>query len=378
MVADSDRCPAAGGDRPRRESADRRTHSSPVADRFALLSLALTAIVFAVDLNIPLGVAVGMLYTLAVLAALKAPSSRFAAAMATACCVLTVAKMFLVPDRGTTELWKVVFNRALSMLAIGLTAFLGLKRKHADERRREAEALSRLHLADLAHMARLQTASQLAEALAHELNQPLAAVALQADLAARTFGSDAPPPLSASLREIAEQSERAGQILRALRRFVEKAEPHRDPIAWSDLIQETAMLFRSQAARAHVELEVRCEGAARILGDRIQLEQVLLNLLQNALDSIEASGTAERRILVEAKRESDEAVVRVSDTGGGIPPEDLERIFERFRSAKRHGLGLGLALCRSILESHGGRLEAQAGVARGAVFVLRIPSQASI
>ena len=375
MVADPNRIAYEGGERQPRTTPERRASSSPFANRFALLSLVLLAIVLTIDLLLPLGVAIGMLYTIVILVALRVPSARFAASLAVLCCALTVAKTVLLPERGTTELWKVLVNRSLSMLSISLTAFLGVKRKHAEVRREAAEATTRLHLADLAHMSRLQTASQLSESLAHELNQPLAALSLQAEIAAATLGSELSAPARASLQEIADQSHRAGQVLRALRRFVEKTETQRLPVNLCETIAETMTLFQNQARRAGIELERECPGKLWVLGDRIQLEQVVLNLLQNALDAIEGADCAERRIRISAHEEDGKAVVRVADTGPGVPPGDHERIFDRFHSSKPTGLGMGLALCRSILQAHGGQLRSLPDVAQGAVFQLTLPAQ---
>jgi len=378
MAADLTRLGEAGGERLLPPAAERRASSSLFANRFALLSLLLLAIVLAIDLLLPLGVAIGMLYTIVILVALRAPSPRYAVWVAVVCCALTLAKTVLLPERGTTELWKVIVNRSLSMLSISMAAFLGVKRKHAETRRAQAEATTRLHLADLAHMSRLQTAGQLSESLAHELNQPLAAVALQAELAAASVESASPMRLRESLQEIASESLRAGEILRALRRFVEKAEAQRQPVELCEMVAETMTLFQNQARRAEVELERECSGKIWVLGDKIQMEQVLLNLLQNALDSIVMNSCVQRRIRISAVREDDKAIVRVADTGGGIPPGEHERVFERFRSAKPQGLGMGLALCRSILQSHGGQLRALTDVERGAVFQLTLPAHARI
>jgi C4-dicarboxylate-specific signal transduction histidine kinase len=378
MAADPTRVTHEGGERQLGTTPERRASSSPFANRFALLSLVLLAIVLTIDLLLPLGVAIGMLYTIVILVALRVPSPRFAAWLAVACCALVVAKTVLLPERGTTELWKVIVNRVLSMLSISLTAFLGVKRKHAETRREAAEATTRLHLADLAHMSRLQTASQLSESLAHELNQPLAALSLQAEIATATLGPSLPEVARTTLQEIADQSHRAGQILRALRRFVEKTETQRQSVDLCETIAETLTLFQNQARRAGILLEQRCPGKLKVMGDRIQLEQVLLNLLQNALDAIEGAGSEERRIRITADLEDDTAIVRVCDTGPGIAAGDHERIFDRFRSSKATGLGMGLALCRSILQAHGGQLRSVPDVPQGAVFQLTLPVQESV
>ena len=183
-------------------------------------ALALIAAVFIVDLLVPLGVAAAVPYTFAVLLAFRSPLRWFAPAAAGLCGVLTLAKMELMPERGTTEMWKVIANRCLALFAIGMTTFLGLRRRQSEARRSEAESQVRQHLA-AARLGRLNAAGQLAAGLAHELNQPLSAVCLQAELAKRLAAAAADPrTLVPVLAEIAEQSHRAAEIVRGLHRML--------------------------------------------------------------------------------------------------------------------------------------------------------------
>src|SRR5262245_37301624 len=168
------------------------------AARPAALALALIALVVGVDLCLPLGVAAAVPYTFAVLLALSAKPGWVGPAVAALCVGLTVAKMEILPERGNTEMWKVIANRCLALFAIGMTTLLGLFW-------RRAETTIRAHEAELVRMGRLAVAGELAAVLAHELNQPLAAVCLQADVAARLAGEDgARPELGEALREVAE------------------------------------------------------------------------------------------------------------------------------------------------------------------------------
>lgn len=345
-------------------------------DRKAYFPLLLVAIVFAIDLCLPLGVASAVPYIFAVLLAVNARSRRFAPALAVLCTVLTIAKVFLVPDRGSTELWKVLANRFLSLFAIWMTAFLGMKRRRSEEDRQHAEEQIRLHLADLAHMGRLKTAGQLAAGLAHELNQPLAAVSLQSEIATQLAQREgAPEALLTALREITEQSQRAGEILRMMRSLVQKSEPQRLPVDLNQIVREVERLIESQTQRAAVVVRLRlAEPSPLVLGDKIQLEQVLLNLLQNAIEAIEAAGPGSRLVEVETGRTGDNRVtVRVRDSGIGLAPTDAERMFERFFSTKQQGMGMGLAISRSIVEAHDGQLIATPGPDRGAIFAFTLP-----
>ena len=341
-------------------------------------SVLLVSLVFVVDAILPLGVASAVPYTFAVLLALKARSPRFGVWIAVVCCVLTIAKLGLFPERGTTELWKVITNRCLAVFAIGMAALLGVQRRRADDRRRQAEAQMRLHLSDLAHLGRLKTAGQLATSLAHELNQPLAAVSLQSEIATQLVqqqGTQSRGALLSALREITEQSQRAGVIVHSLREQVRKPELQRTSVAMNDVVQDAVRLIEPQAERAGVTLRSElAEPLPPILGDRIQLEQVLLNLIQNAIEAVTADESGPRVVQVETRcDDAQQMTVSVHDTGVGFAPDEAERLFERFHSTKPHGMGMGLAICRSIVEAHGGRLWGSLNSDRGATFTLTLP-----
>ncbi|MBC7818630.1 MAG: GHKL domain-containing protein [Planctomycetaceae bacterium] len=349
-----------------------------VLSHAAAFSVMLVSLVFVVDAILPLGVASAVPYTFAVLLALKARSPRFGVWVAVVCCVLTFVKMGLFPERGTTELWKVITNRCLAVFAIGMSALLGVQRRRAEDQRQRAEAQTRLHLADLAHLGRLKTAGQLATSLAHELNQPLAAVSLQSEIATQLVqqnGAESRDALLSSLREITEQSQRAGVIVRSLREQVRKPEPVRATVALNNVVHDAVRLIEAQAERAGVTIRSKLsEPLPPILGDSIQLEQVLLNLMQNAIEAVTADESGPRVVQVETR--CDDALqitISVSDTGVGFAPGEAERVFERFHSTKPHGMGMGLAISRSIVEDHGGRLCCSSNPDRGATFTLTLP-----
>lgn len=331
----------------------------------ATLALALVAVVFAVDLCLPLGVAAAVPYTFAVLLALGAKPSWFGPAVAALCMALTVAKMGIVPERGNTEMWKVVANRCLALFAIGMTALLGLLRRRAEERNRQ-------HEADLARLGRLAVAGELATVLAHELNQPLAAVCLQADIACLLARDADSPELTAALGEVAEQSRRAAEIVRSIRRTVGRAAPDRGPVDLNEIVRAAVRLLDWKARRAGAAVQARlAEPPPRTHGDRVQLEQVVINLLQNAIESVAARGDGPRTVQLETATDGNMTRVRVRDAGVGLP--DPDRVFERFYTTKPDGMGLGLAISRSAAETHGGSLTARA-VEGGAEFTLALPA----
>ena len=334
--------------------------------------MALIAAVFLIDLATPLGVAAAVPYTFAVLLAFHSPRRWFAPAAAVLCGMLTFAKMEIMPDRGTTEMWKVIVNRCLALFAIAMTTFLGLRRKQAEAKRNEAVLLVREHSADLARMGRLNTAGQLAAGLAHELNQPLSAVCLQAELAERLAenGADA-KELAPMLSEIAEQSQRAAEIVRGLRRMLRHDAPAPTDVDLNEVVAAMARLLESQAMRSKVEVRVERGAIPAVNADRVQLEQVVFNLVQNAIESIGESAT--RNVTVATTLEGEYVCVAVQDSGAGLPPGDEARVFERFFTTKPEGMGMGLAISRSIVEGHGGRIRAERLPEGGTRFAFSIP-----
>ena len=329
--------------------------STASTERRTLINVALVALlVFVVDVLLPLGVASGVLHVGVVLLALRSSSDRVVIGTAIACSLLTLLDMPLSPGPGNTEWWKVILNRTLSLLVIWVTAILGRQRNLAAEAQRR-------HLSELAHLGRVKTAECLAGALAHELNQPLTAVALQAEVARqRLSGLADSGELDAALREIADQSHRASDIVKALRNLVRRIESDRQMVDLRELLDTALRLMQSAAASAKVELRSQSMALPVLTrADRVQIEQVLLNLLQNGVDALTSISTSQRQITITTSTTSTpphEVRVEVSDSGPGIASELAQRLFDPFCSSKSHGLGMGLAISRSIIEAHGGRL----------------------
>jgi len=338
----------------------------------ALLSLALVGVVFAIDLALPLGVASAVPYTFAVLLALADRRTWLGPTVAVLCCVLTIAKMGIVPDRGTTEEWKVIVNRCLALFAVGMTTVLGILRRRATVAKERAEERLKSQQADLAHVGRLSMLGQVAAGLAHELNQPLAAIGLHAEIAARLAvpGEPIRPDLVESLREISAQSARAGEIVRGVRRMARRGAPGTNPVAMDEIVASSVALLDWQARRISATVRVKPGGASAVVAaNRIQIEQVMINLIQNAFEAM-ADQNDPRVVTVSVKTDADNVTVHVRDTGpGGFDPA---RLFERFYTTKEGGLGLGLVISREIVEAHGGRLWA-IPVERGTEFDFTLP-----
>ena len=339
------------------------------------LSLGLTASVFVADLFTPLGVASGVVYTFAVLLALKAKAWWVGPAVAALCIALTVAKMGLAPDRGTTELWKVIANRGLAIFAIGMTTILGMMRRQSEGDRVRAEETMRAREAELARMGRLSMLGQVSAGLAHELNQPLAAICLQADVAAMAAAAGPiQPELAAALQEIAEQSQRAAEIVRAIRRMARSSGPGHDPVDLNAAVRTIVRLLEWQARRANVTVSLLLtdDPFPWTYGDPTQIEQVIFNLVQNGIEAASTQRDGPKIVQVETiAGTSDMVAIRVTDTGPGIA--EPGRVFEQFYTTKSDGMGMGLAISQSIAAAHGGRIRAEQAPGGGAVFTAILP-----
>ena len=219
---------------------------------------------------------------------------------------------------------------------------------------------------------------ELAASLAHELNQPLAAVVSNAGAAQRFL--DGEPPDLAEVREtlsdIAEDGLRAGEVIRRLRALLKREEPAREPLAANRVVREVLGLLRNDVSLRGVSVRTElAEGLAPVRGDRVQLQQVLLNLLLNAMDAVRDAAEGERKITVLTSAEEEGAVqLAVADTGPGLDEEQLGRIFEPFYTTKPDGLGMGLAVSRTIIDAHGGKLWAENSPDGGATFRVSLPA----
>jgi PAS domain S-box-containing protein len=245
--------------------------------------------------------------------------------------------------------------------------------------RKLAESAARSHQAALAHALRIGTVGELGLGLAHELNQPLSAIASYASGCVRRLrsGNVDAEELARAAEAIAAEAQRAGNIVRALRAHLHAEDPRLESIDIGDLIREALHLVRGEAESGGVS--VRCELAAglpRLRVDRIQLQQVLLNLVCNGIDAITASSRAPRRLTIRtAQVASHEIKVTVVDSGAGFPTDAAEQVFEPFYTTKRNGLGLGLTICRSIVEAHGGRIWAESAAGADTAFHVILPVQ---
>ena len=247
------------------------------------------------------------------------------------------------------------------------------ERKHAEEALRKAQA-------DLAHVNRVATMGQLTASITHEVNQPITAAVTYA-LAARRWLSAEPPnfhEVDDALSLIVKEGNCAGEVVGRIRALIKKAPARKDAVEINEAILEVIALTRTEAAKNSVSVRTQlAEGLPRVQGDRVQLQQVLLNLIINAIEAMRDVGEEERELFISTRNEPDGVSVEVRDLGPGFAPAALERVFEAFYTTKSDGLGLGLSICRSIIESHNGRLWASANRPRGASFQFALPAIAN-
>src|SRR5216684_443783 len=250
-------------------------------------------------------------------------------------------------------------------------------RKRAEGEARESERRYREAQLELEHANRVATMGQLTASITHEVNQPITAAVTYAS-AARRFLSAKPPNLREvddALSLIVKEGNRAGEVVGRIRALIKKAPARKDAVEINDAILEVIALTRTEAANNSVSVRTQlAEGLPRVQGDRVQLQQVLLNLIINAIEAMRDVGEEERELLISTRNEPDGVSVEVRDSGPGFAPAALERVFEAFYTTKPSGLGLGLSICRSIIEAHNGRLWASPNLPRGAIFGFIAPA----
>jgi PAS domain S-box-containing protein len=249
--------------------------------------------------------------------------------------------------------------------------------KRAEEAARESERRYRQVQGELAHANRVATMGQLTGSIAHEVNQPITAAVIGAQAALRWLGRE-PPDLEEvrqALVQVARNGTRAGEVVGRIRDLIKKVPPRQDLLEINDPIREVVELTRSEASKNGVSVKVQlADGLPLIRGDRVQLQQVVLNLIINAVEAMSGVSDGARQLLIIPERaESDEVCVTVRDSGPGLAPATHERIFEAFYTTKASGLGMGLSICLSIIEAHGGRFWASSNEPRGAVFQFTLP-----
>ena len=249
--------------------------------------------------------------------------------------------------------------------------------KLEDARKRAVQALQESQAA-LARVARIATMGELTASIAHEINQPLAAVATNASASLHWLNQQ-PPDLNEARQAMAsamKEANRASGVIERLRTLLKKAPSELRPLDVNEVIREVLDLAHSELMAAGIAVHTEAADVPTVLGDRIQLQQVILNLIMNAIDAMITVNERSRTLLIKSANDAEGVLIQVQDSGRGFDPEQADRIFEAFFTTKPEGIGMGLAISRSIVEAHGGHLEATPGSPHGAVFQLILPKAA--
>lgn len=243
--------------------------------------------------------------------------------------------------------------------------------------KRETEELERQHLFDLAHVSRLSTMGQMATEIAHELNQPLCAIASFSDSCLRMYDSGKydPAEVRQVLQDIGEQAQRAGEVIRRIRKFVRKEPAERVSIDLNELVSDVVRLTQIEARWNQVDIRTEfTEALPPVVVDKILIQQVILNLVRNAIEAIAHAQVMQRYIVIATNTRANGALeVAVHDTGPGLPQDAVDNIFQPFFTTKPQGMGMGLSLSLSIVKAHNGQLTAESKAEQGTIFRLVLP-----
>jgi len=268
--------------------------------------------------------------------------------------------------------WQAALITAIIFIQAGLIA--GLLREH--RRRQLAEVQSRQRMAELAHVNRFSTAGELTASIAHEINQPLGSILANAETAEAILKSSSPDitELREIVSDILHDDRRATEVIRRMRSLLKKAPFEQKQFDVNEVVQETVRFLSSLAVGRNFKLvSAITPEALPILGDRIQLQQVILNLVVNGIDAMRDTASENRIISIRTSRVENFAQLSVSDRGSGIPGDKLKEVFEPFFTSKAEGMGMGLSIARTIIEAHQGLISAKNRDHGGASFRIKLP-----
>jgi C4-dicarboxylate-specific signal transduction histidine kinase len=249
-------------------------------------------------------------------------------------------------------------------------------RKRAEDKLRASEQRSLDAQMELAHVTRVTTLGELAASIAHEVNQPLAAVVANAEASLRWLDRGTPDVNAArrSMEWVIEDGNRASEVIGRIRALVNKTEIEKVLLDINDLVGEAVALVQRELISHQVSLRMELAPALpMITGDRVQLQQVMINLVMNGIEAMQPVTDRPRELVIRSRLDETQVLVSATDCGVGISAENADRLFNPFFTTKSSGMGMGLSICRSIMEAHGGRLWATANVPCGAVFHFTLP-----
>jgi PAS domain S-box-containing protein len=259
-------------------------------------------------------------------------------------------------------------DRGQPVFTIGMVQDI-TDRKQAEEALRKAQA-------ELAHVARVSTLGELGASIAHEISQPLAAIVADAHACLNWLAADHPhiDGVREALASIATDGHRAAEVIGRIRALCRRTDPRREPLNLNDVVREVVLLARHEVLGHRVSLRTElASGLPAVLGDRVQLQQVMINLVINGMEAMAAVTDRPRELLIRSQHEADQVVLAVQDSGVGIDADNVQRLFDAFFTTKASGMGMGLSISRSIIEDHGGRLWAAQNAGPGATFQFSLP-----
>jgi len=260
-------------------------------------------------------------------------------------------------------------DRGQPMFSIGMV-------QDISDRKRAEEALQKAQ-AELAHVARVSTLGELAASIAHELNQPLAAIVADANACLNWLDADHPDidRIREALAGVMTEGYRAAEVIGRIRALCRRSDPHRERLDINDVIREVVLLARHEVLGHRVSLRTDLASALpAVLGDRVQLQQVLINLVMNGMEAMELVMDRPRELLIRSQHEAERVLVAVQDSGTGIKADNIDQMFDAFFTTKPRGMGMGLSISRSIIEAHSGRLWACANAGPGVTFQFSLPT----
>ena len=328
--------------------------------------------IFVIDTLTIAEIDVAVLYVAVVLLSARFCDRRGVLMVGLGCIALTILSDIASPS-GEPYGYVALSNCFLSFLAIGATTFLMRQTQRARKELDQAQT-------ELARVIRVTTLGELTAAIAHEVNQPLTGLVSSGNACLHWLASD-PPNLEAARRSVERMindGSRAGEVIAGIRAMVRKSPSQRGRLNINDVIMEVVTLLSAEIQRNRLSLRTElASDLPLIMGDRVQLQQVILNLMMNAIDAMSQTGQSQRDLSVASVMDGSDAVlVTVRDSGPGLDETALERLFDAFYTTKPDGIGMGLAITQRIVEAHGGQIWATPNTPRGAKFEFRLPTDA--
>lgn len=334
---------------------------------FLWLGIAVLAgLIFIGDTVTDLEIAFAVLYVSVILLSVYSGRTGAIMVVGAVCAVLTIVSYFLT-RHGASHAG--LINSVLSLVAIGATTYLAIRIETFDARARQAQS-------ELARMSRLMIVGELGSSIAHEVSQPITAIAANGNAALRWLSATPADQGEArrAIERIITDAGRAGDVIGRVRMLVARSSPSRDMFDLIEAITDVLELVRSEIRKGQILLRTELASDLPLVsGDRVQLQQVILNFIMNAIEALADVDVEERELLVSAAAAESKITVSVRDTGVGVPPPTLDRIFDAFYTTKPNGMGMGLAISRSIIEAHGGTVYAAHNFPNGTVFGFTLP-----